>query len=172
MALSVKERLAAKAARRSTLDIATEDPNVAYEAWQRAEIALGAAGIDPQTREPRDVPEDEAKRLAKARDEAEAAYHELFISVQVKALPADEWEALLEAHQLDGDRDPEVEEVLDWETMLPLLMAASCEDEELQDADWWAETLAGPGWSTGQKLDLRTRLTKLNVEVPQRAGKG
>lgn len=172
MALSVKERLAAKAARRSTLDIATDDPSEAYEAYQRAEIALGTAGMDPKTGESREVSDEDAARLVAERDAAQEAYNELFISVSVKALPADEWEALLEAHQLDGDRDPEVDDIVDWPALLPMLLAASCEDEDLQDPDWWAETLTGPGWSKGQKLELQSRLTRLNVEIPQKAGKG
>lgn len=172
MALSVKERLAAKAARRSTLDIATDDPSDAYAAYQRAEVALGTAGVNPQTGETREVSDEDLKRLVELRDAAKADYDAMFIAVSVKALPADEWEALLDAHQLDGDRDPEVEDVVDWAELLPLLLAASCEDEDLQDPDWWAETLSGPGWSKGQKLELQTRLTRLNVETEQRAGKG
>ena len=165
MAESLRERLAAKAARRVTHPIATREPLVEYEAFQRATVALsmhppkGDDGHDPK----------ELGKLVKERNAARDAYQEIFVDVTFEALPANVYETLLESY-IDPDSDDD-ELVSDWTVLLPELVAASCVDEDLRDVDWWREQLGKPAWSAGDLLDLRVLLVRLNTEHPVRAPK-
>lgn len=162
MAASLRERLAAKAARRVTHPIATREPLAEYEAFQAATVALS---LHPQ--------DGDAKQLAnlvKARNKARDAYAAIFVEVEFEALPADVYEQLLESH-IDPESDDD-ELVGDWPELLPELVAASCVDEDLRDVDWWREQLGKPAWSAGDLLDLRILLIRLNTEHAVRAPKG
>ena len=165
MAESLRERLAAKSARRVTHPIATREPKAEYDAFQMAIVALsmhppkGDDGHDPKV----------LGRLVKERNKARDAYQAIFVDVEFEALPADVYEQLLESH-IDPDSDDD-ELVSDWPALLPELVAASCADEDLRDVDWWREQLGKPAWSAGDLIDLRVLLVRLNTEHPVKAPK-
>jgi hypothetical protein len=111
-----------------------------------------ARGRDP-------VDEVEVADLARQVAEAETAVESHSELVELQALPDAEWEAG-QTECLDGDGD------VDWSRALPLLLAASCVDEDLKDADWWAETLTGEAWTAGDRDMLKMTLLRLNVFAP------
>lgn len=165
MTESLRERLAAKSARRVTHPIATREPAEEYRAFQEATVALsmhppkGADGHDPK----------QVAKLVKARNAARDAHQEIFVDVEFEALPADVYEALLESHIDPESKDEEL--VGDWSVLLPELVAASCVDVDLRDVDYWREQLPKPAWSAGDLIDLRVLLVRLNTEHPVRAPK-
>lgn len=161
----LRARLAAKAVRRVVVPIAVADPTEQEAALQAAHTRLALLGAEPS--------EEAAAKAQADLDAARAAYDECFADVVFHALGADEYEALLEHYAIDDpDLDPERDDTVRWDDLLPDLLAASAEDDGLRDPDWWAEQLAKPEWSQGDKLDLRSRLVRINMEVPAKAPKG
>lgn len=111
-------------------------------------------------------------RLAELRAAWQARVDErttsCFAQLELQALPAAEWEALVATYPGGDDA------YLDWDQALPYALAGACVADELRDADWWAEQLAGPAWSSGQKSTLRAALLDLNLTmlpVAEAAGK-
>ena len=161
---SLKDRLAAKAARRVTLPIATRDPLGEFEDLQRTTVALSI--------HPKDGDLDELARLTAEHEAAQAAYDAVFVEVEFQALSAADYEAVLDQY-LDPDSAEDGEELVsDWAQALPDLVAACCVDPELQDVEWWREQFAKDVWSAGDKVSLRIELIRLNTEIPVRAPKG
>lgn len=115
--------------------------------------------------------ETEADRLRadELRDQLQAARQreaDTVAGVELRALPPDVWDAILEAA-------PEDEDGVDLSAVRPALLAASCTDPELQDEAWWAEQLARPDYSKGDLLAVNNALLGLNLNVPDgRQGKG
>lgn len=168
MTQSLRERLAAKSARRITHPIATREPMAEYQAFQAATVALATAQRKDDSKPP--ITPAQLAALVKARNEARDAYDAIFVDVEFEALPADVYEQLLEAHIDPNSEDEALVE--DWTALLPELVAASCVDVDLRDVDYWREQLAKPAWSAGDKIDLRVLLVRLNTEHPVKAPKG
>jgi hypothetical protein len=83
------------------------------------------------------------------------------VEIELQSLPEDEWEALF------GPLEEDEGGSLDLGSIHAALLAASCTDPELQDAEWWAEQLAGPAWTDGDKASLSRALLELNVYAPK-----
>ncbi len=164
-ATSLRERLAAKARRTCTVPVQVSDPGparAAHDAAQRRVLALTLS-----VAEDRDD-EEHAAALEKAQaalDVAQAELDEHFVMVEFQALADDEYEAIVA-------RFSDEEGALDRHAATPLLAAACAVDESLRDADWWAEQLARPQWSTGEALALHVELLNLNFRAPASLGKG
>ena len=90
------------------------------------------------------------------------------VDIELQSLPDDEWEAAIA--QLDED----ARDSYDLTAVHAVLLAASCTDPELQDADWWAEQLSKPTWTDGDRSALSSALLNLNVMAPrfEALGKG
>lgn len=86
---------------------------------------------------------------------------DLTVEVELQSLGDDEWEAAL-ASLPEDDRDK-----LEIGAILAPLLAASCTDPDLQDADWWAEQLKRPTWTDGDKAAASQTLLELNVFAPR-----
>lgn len=115
---------------------------------------------------------DAGKRATKADGEREKQLREdlraaqqrqaaAVVEVELQSLPDDEWEAAL-AGLPEDDR-----ERFELDAILPPLLAASCVDPELQDADWWAGQLKRPEWTDGDKGSISGILLELNVFAPR-----
>jgi hypothetical protein len=103
---------------------------------------------------------DEGQRLRDELTAAMEAHAQTVVLVEVRSLPADEWDAVF------GAVEPDAEGEISLDECRGVLMAASCTDPELQDAGWWEEQFARPEWSKGDKLAINNRLLELNHHVP------
>lgn len=152
--MSLRERLEAKARRRVVWTVQVSDPDL-------AQAAAAAASAERQAGGAVGVSEGAARALdevvADTRDQV--ASH--FERVEFEALAPEDFEALLAAH-VDEHGD------VDRPAMRAALAGACAVDEDLRDADWWAEQLASGRWSKGEVDDLYHLLfTVLNYSVPR-----
>lgn len=83
------------------------------------------------------------------------------VNIELQSLPEDEWEALF------GGIEPNQDGDLDLGPIHAALLAASCIDSDLQDADWWAEQLKRPEWTDGDKAAISRTLLELNIYAPR-----
>ena len=111
---------------------------------------------------------DREQELTAALEAAQARREAMTVDIELQSLPDDEWEAAIA--QLDED----ARESYDLTAVHAVLLAASCTDPELQDADWWAEQLSKPTWTDGDRSALSSALLNLNVMAPrfEALGKG
>lgn len=146
--MSLRERLEAKQRRRLTVPILVSDPTTDQHVLNGATVAL-------QVAQAREEPQaDEVEILRKAQEEAATAVQAHFAEVELQAMSGNDWEAAMAAWS---------GEEIDWPKALAPLLAQSCVDEGLQDEQWWAERLAGPAWSEGDRDTLKMALLRLNV---------
>lgn len=156
--MSLRDRIAAKERRRAEVPIQITDPTQDHEAWVAVASALELA----RQREDNGA---EIERLQAQLDEANERLRANWESVTLLAMPPGDWEAAM--HQWQG------EDEVNWGEALAPLLAESCEDPELRDAQWWQEQLSRPEWSDGDIATLRMALLQLNVSVLEpRAPKG
>lgn len=150
----LRDRLDAKARRRVVVPIPVTDPgDDARRTASEAAAALSIAGLAG-------LSETRQAELREAHETAQAQLEEHTAAVALLAMPAADWEALTAAYLLDDGED------LDWRGLLPHALAACCEDEDLQDADWWASKLDDPAWSAGDIAALRRAVLHLNQWAP------
>lgn len=151
--MSIKDLLAAKQRRRLVVPVQISNPAADQEEWLGVYHAIEAA----KSREDADPKELESLQvqLLECSDKLQAH----FVKVELQALSADEWEAA--AKVFEGDDD------FDWKSGLPVLMAESCVDTELQDAEYWRETLQRPEWTDGERDALKSAILRLNVHADQ-----
>jgi hypothetical protein len=167
--VSLRERLEGKAARTTVVQIPVGDPppdlrRRAREQAERAELASYAATLKEGHVTP-EVAGDFA-------DEAETTIAELaefYEPVELRAVSAPDWDALLTQYTKDTKGESE----LDTYAALPAMLALCCTDEGLQDADWWSEQFTRPGWTFGDREALLSALLRLNAYAPlPQLGKG
>lgn len=96
-------------------------------------------------------------------EDATEAQAGLVAWVDVRSLPDDQWDAVI------GDLDLDEQGLPDLTPVLPVLLAASCDEQ--QDAEWWAEQLARPEWTDDEKAAVKLRLLELNMYVPSGGSK-
>lgn len=82
-----------------------------------------------------------------------------FAQLELRALSSADWEALVASHP--GGED----DYCDWAAVLPLAMAESCTDPELQDEQWWTGHLGSDLWTAGDKQTLKATLLDLNLRM-------
>lgn len=162
--MGLRERLEAKAARTATLPLQVGD--VAGAAAEVATIreALGVHLRLIKSRVDEGGEETEADRLRadalrEQLDAARAREAECVVLVELRALPDELWDEIL-------DRVPSDDDGIDLSELRPALLAASAVDPDLQDEMWWAEQLARPEWSKGDLLAINTALLGLNLNQP------
>ncbi|SDG20945.1 hypothetical protein SAMN04487781_4015 [Cellulosimicrobium cellulans] len=152
--MSLRDRLAAKRRRTTTIPIQVEDDTVQRADVETARRALFAATIG-------DGSTPEVKAAAQeAVDAAEAALAATREDVVFQALSPDDAERIWSEHTgEDGQLVPA--------TSLPVLAAACAVDPDLQDEAWWAAQLNGDSWSLGERDGLYRELLDLNLSRPR-----
>lgn len=155
--MSLRSAIEAKQRRTAKLPVLVGDLAAAA-----AEVASFRAALAIQL-EQRGAKTRPTKAEEKTRADLQAALERqaaCVVEIELRALPADEWEALF------GPLEPDENGDLDLEEIHALALAASCTDPELQDADWWAEQLKQPHWSRGDKAAISQALASLNMTAP------
>lgn len=126
------------------------DPSVSLESLQQAEVALGI------------VPDSDKKAVAAAkkhRDKLRAEYNDQFAEVWIKAMPRADYHALCEEYETDDG--------VDWEKLLPAILAESCEEPDLRDAEFWRAEFASERWPQGDFLAIQAAVLNLNMQTPR-----
>lgn len=100
--------------------------------------------------------------LEPLRGAVEAAQNENRAQVAFTACDGDEFEKVVAVYPAEDGADGG----MDWRAALPVVAALCAEDEELQDDEWWAEQLASPSWTHGERLGLWQELLALNTARP------
>lgn len=153
---TLREILEAKERRRMVVPIQVSDATADHEAWMGIYVAIEAA----KNRNDDAVVVALRAQLGEASDKVQSHW----ASIELEALPSDEWEKASrvwrsEADATDSDND------MDWAKALAPLLAESCTDPELRDVEWWQTQLARPGWSEGDRDALKVALLRLNVSA-------
>lgn len=157
--MSIRERIQAKQRRRSVIPILVSDPSQDVVELQAVSVALGQAGARG----------DDAA-VAQLQSQAEELGEKVqshWAHVEILALPSAEWEAAVAAYQTITVNEDGPTAVMDWATCLAPILAASCVDPELQDAEWWQAQLSSDGWSEGDLDAVRGAVLRLNVEAAE-----
>lgn len=153
MTLTLKDRLLAKRPARVVVPVVVGDLEP-EDAARLAEVQVTAATLAASG--------DEAgarAALAEAADILDAVQ----VEVEFTALPRADFERVVAAYPSADGADSGI----DSASALPVLAALSAVDEDLQDDDWWRESLAS--WSTGEQLALWAALLRLNTaHLPSR----
>jgi hypothetical protein len=149
--VTLRDKLAAKTRRRLVVPIQVTDPTEDQQAWMGV-----MAAIEVERRKGDDA---DAEMLANLNEQADAAAERAkdhFAEIELQSLPQRDWEAAC-AEWADDDGQ------VDWAKALAPLLEASCVDEDLQDAEYWRDTMSREDWTEGDTDSLRAALLKLNV---------
>lgn len=150
--MSLREQLENKQHRRLVVPVQITDPAAAEQAMQAAMHALRLA----ESRDPRQDGEVEACTAAVSVAVADVLVH--YAQVELQSLPAAEWEAAMA--EWTG------EDGIDWAAALAPVLAVSCVDDSVRDEQFWADRLAAPSWTDGDRDQLKRALLLLNVQAP------
>lgn len=149
---SLREKLEAKQRRRLVQPIPVSDSSEDHSTWMGVLAALQLAQNKPEGERDDKV----IANLQKQQDEAWERYRSHFAEIELQSMRRDDWHAAtLEWQGEDG---------IDWAAALAPLLANSCTDPELQDAEWWKTQLEQDAWSEGDTNALRMALLMLNVD--------
>lgn len=151
---ALRDLIGTKQRRRMTVPIQISDPSEDHEIWLGLQVALESA----KRRE-----DDAATALLRTQlDEATQRIQEHWAGIELQALPYELWETVSQVWRGEVDQ-ADADGGIHWPEALAPLLAESCVDPDLQDADWWREQLAQPGWSEGDRDTLKLALLRLNV---------
>lgn len=150
----LRERLARKARRRTTISVALSDA---------AEVVARANKVE------RDQLMALARNDSEAASQLEADLAELrtelaghYADVEFIACTPGDFEALqTDFTGSDGGVDPGK-----LTANLPALITACVAEEDLRDEEFWREQLDSGSWSYGERVNLANRLISLNVAAP------
>ena len=156
--MSLRDRLEGKARRRLSVPVQISDPTEDFRDLNGAAVALEAART-------RSAPEEELAPLRALVEELSEKVKQHWAPLELQALHAAEWEiAASNWQKIEVNEDGPVS-VMDWTAALPPLLAESCVDPDLKDAEWWAEQLAKPHWTEGDLDALRAAILQLNIDA-------
>ena len=158
---SLRELLERKARRTAQLPVLVGDASGAALAVAAAVKALQDHQVTMDGDEASEEQKATEQQLRDAVTEALRAQRETVVLVELQALDAHEWDAVF------GDVEPDADGVIELDDYRAALLAASCVDESLRDADWWEQQLARPEWSKGDKINADQTLIGLNLRAPQ-----
>lgn len=151
--MSLRDRLAAKRRRTTTIPVQVEDDTTQQadlETARRAHLAATLGDVAPEVK----------AAAQEAVDAAEAALAATREDVVFQALSPDDAERIWSEHTgEDGQLVPA--------TSLPVLAAACAVDPDLQDEAWWTAQLNGDSWSLGERDGLYRELLDLNLSRPR-----
>lgn len=156
---SLRDQLERKQRRRAVVPVLLSDHSADVADLNGITVALNAA------REAGDTPTAEA--LQPQLDEAAERVKSHWAQVELQSLPPAEWEAAVGAWQTIELRDDGPTAVMDWDAGLPALLALSCTDEGLQDADWWKDQLSSERWSEGDIDALKRAVLTINIDAAE-----
>lgn len=163
---SLRERIEAKTRRTASLPILVGDAASGMAAVTEA-VRLLQNHQAEAPEEPDEAFQAEEQRLRDSVRDALTAQQELVVHVKLQSLPDDEWEAVF------GTVEPDEDGLLALDEFRAALLAACCVDEDLRDAGWWEQQLAGPQWTKGEKIAADRILLDLNLSAPSGgSGKG
>lgn len=158
--MGLRERLETKARRRAAIQVPVEDTDQAQKLLDVARMQHLAAMVSNRPNDD-STPADVAaaakvvEQTAQEVERAEAALEAMYAEVVLWAMDPGDFEALVDAHTTsNGD--------IDRPAFLPPALAASAEDEDLRDEQWWAEQLARPSWTDGERALLFRTIHALN----------
>jgi hypothetical protein len=155
--MSLRSRLEEKTRRRLIVPILVSDPSEDQAQMQTLHAAFQAA-TGAQNAEA-------AKGYGAELEKVAARVRSHWADVELQAMPRDEWRAATSAWQTVETTEDGPQVVTDWALALAPLLAESCVDEDLRDANWWAGQLARPEWSEGDTNALQLALLRLNVDA-------
>lgn len=170
--MSLRALIEGKQRRTAKLPILIGNPSVAAAAVEKARRALvlheETLARKPSGKKPTAA---ERKKTEQLREDLKAVVSDfaaMTVEVELQSLPEDEWEALFATVEPGEDGD------YDLTSIHAPLLAASCTDPELQDAEWWAGELKKPTWTDGDKGLITRILLELNIYGPrfEALGKG
>lgn len=170
--MSLRELIEAKQRRTAKLPILVGNPSVAAAEVEAARRALvlheELLARKPSGKKPTAAEKRRTETLRADLKSVVEKFQQMTIEVELQSLPDDEWEALF------GDLEPGEDGEIDLTSIHAPLLAASCVDEELQDADWWKQQLSRPEWTDGDKGLISRILLELNLYAPrfEALGKG
>lgn len=156
--MSLRDQLAGKVRRRVSVPILVSDFTGDMQELNGAVVALEAA-------RGRQAPEEEMEPLRSLVEELSEKVRSHWAPLELQALHAAEWEIAASNWQTIEINDDGPVSVMDWTVALPPLLAESCVDPDLRDAEWWAEQLAKPHWSEGDLDALRAAILTLNIDA-------
>lgn len=164
--MGLRELIEGKQRRTAKLPILVGDPSAAAAEVDtfRSALAVHLAEVEMKKGAGKRPSKADGEREQQLRDDLKAAQDRMaatVVEVEVQSLSDDEWEAAL-AGLPDDDR-----ENFELDAIHAPLLAASCTDPELQDADWWAAQLKGEAWTDGDKAVISQTLLQLNVLAPR-----
>lgn len=164
--MSLRDRISAKQRRTATWPLLVGNPAAAaaeVETFRKALAAHEAVQGERKKAGKRPTKADR-ERGEQLRADLTAALQraaDTVVMVELQSLPDDEWEALFGPIEPDEDGDYDLREIH------AVMLAASCTDPELQDAQWWEQELSGPQWTAGDRSTLSRVLLELNVYAPR-----
>lgn len=169
--MGLRDQIEAKQRRTAKLPILVGNPSTSASEVATFRVALAAhlAEMDGKQRAGRKPTKTDLAREKELRADVEAAQVRQaadIVEIDIQSLPEDEWESAL------AGLSEEARESYELNDILAVLLAASCVDEELRDADWWTAQLKRPEWTDGDKSAISRTLLELNVLVPRLAALG
>jgi hypothetical protein len=164
--VSLRAQIEAKQRRTANVPILVGNPSAAAAEINtfRAGLAAHLATLESKKKAGKRPTKSDRENEERLQAELRAAVERqgaMTVEVEIQSLPDDEWEAAL-AQLGDEDR-----EQYDLSSILAVLLAASCTDPELQDAEWWTDQLKRPEWTDGDKAAISRAFLQLNVYAPR-----
>jgi hypothetical protein len=150
--VSLRQQLEAKQRRRLVQPVQVSNPSADQQTWMGVTAALQLEQGKPDEERNDKVVANLQKQLDDAWDRVRSHY----VDVELQSMPRVDWNAAMTEWQ--------GEDGIDWATALASLLAASCMDPDLQDAEWWQTQLEHDTWSEGDTNGLRMALLALNVD--------
>lgn len=153
--MSLRERLLNRPRPSGTCPVRVDDDTEARKEVDQALMLLNLLLAQG------DMADQAAVRKARARlKKAEEAVRGCYEFVTVRALAADDWEALVDAHKPRPDTD---DRVWDGKTF-PKAAFFACVESDLSEEDWehvWTGVL-----SDAERIELSNAAIRVNVRVP------
>lgn len=146
--MSLWDDLERKHRRVVVVPVQISDPSTTMRQMQEVAAAVGLARENGEL--------DTVTSLNARLVELQADYERHFTKVRLQSLPAPQWEAATTLYQDEAGR-------MDWSMALAPLLAESCVDPDLKDAERWEKMLAGDSWSDGDVKAFQAALLHLNV---------
>jgi hypothetical protein len=170
---SLRERIEAKKRRTARFPLQVGDAAAAQAQVQMARAALELHQQKVQGRraeeggQPTDAENKRTIVLRGVLKEAKAREAKTVAEIELESLDDEVWDRVISSVPDDEEGG------FDLDDVRHLLLAESCTDPDLRDADWWGAPKARPEFSKGDKLALNNVLLALNLNTPTgRQGKG
>ncbi len=156
--MSLREQLERKQRRRVVVPVLISDPSQDVATLNGVMVAMNAV---------HEGDSDAAQSLKSEVDDLTERIRSHWVDVELQSLPPAEWEAAIGAWQTIELQDDGPTAVMNWAEGLPALLAVSCTDPDLRDADWWREQLASERWSEGDVDALKRAVLTLNIDAAE-----